>query len=175
MKHSLIIGVVALLAVAACSNEAPVPGVVPEVRASSAPTASPPTASPTPTRATTPATLTVQEAAKVYLAGVTPRNEAADKWTTHYDNSASAKTLRADAVRARQAERHFLEVLDKTRWPAAVAKNASSLVECTAEFVSWFDSMSRIKTRSDLTAAPTCGGSDSQLIRARLGLPSSTG
>lgn len=94
-----------------------------------------------------PAELTVQHAAKAYLAAVTPRNKAADRWTADLDNGASVKTLRADAVKARQAERHFLDVLDKTRWPSIVAPNASALVKCTAELASWFDAMSRTTPR----------------------------
>jgi hypothetical protein len=118
--------------------------------------------------------LSIAQAAKVYLAAVTPRNKVAEKWNENRRVGASAKTYRADAVRGREAERHFLEVLDNTLWPAKVAKNAASLSACTADAVSWFESMSTIKSLSEITDGPTCGGSDAQLIRARLHLPSKT-
>ncbi|MEV6411884.1 hypothetical protein [Kribbella sp. NPDC051718] len=84
------------------------------------------------------------------------------------------KTLRADAALARTADRHFLDTLDKTLWPASVVKNTASLSTCTASLIAWFDTMSRLTDRADITAAPNCGGADAQLIRARLGLSSDT-
>jgi hypothetical protein len=148
------------------------------VEAASKPTAASPATTPVLTPTPTPAKptpLTAAQAAKVYLAAVVPRNKTTEKFGDDLDDNASMKTLRADAARARSAERHFLDVLDKTLWPASVVKNTASLSTCTASLIAWFDSVTRVKDKTAITAAPDCGGADAQLIRARLGLSSNTG
>jgi hypothetical protein len=129
---------------------------------------------PTPAASTTPTVLTIAQAGKVYLAAVGPSNATADKFSADYQAGASMKKLRADAVKALKARRHFLEVLDNTVWPKVVAKNAADLTACVAEDVAWFDANTRLTRRSDLTPVPTCGTSDSQLIRVRLHLSAKT-
>jgi len=177
MKRAIAFAATAVLALGGCSGgKAADQGTGQPSTAS--PSATPISAIPTPTPRPTPpkpTPLTLAQAAKVYLAAVAPRNKTADRWSSDWDSNASIKTLRADAVRARAAERHFLDVLDKTLWPASVAKNAANLATCAAAFASWFDLMTRLRDRSGLAAAPDCGGADSQLLRARLGLSSSTG
>jgi hypothetical protein len=144
----------------------------------STPTAASPAAvkstAPVVPKSTAPKPLTIAEAGKAYLAVATPRNKAIDKWNADLAAEAPMKTMRADAVRAREAERRFLDVLDDTLWPKNVAGNAESLVLCTAESLSWWANLATATRRSQITDGPTCGGTDAQLIRARLKLPSQT-
>jgi hypothetical protein len=129
---------------------------------------------PTPAASPTPRLLTIAQAGKVYLAAVGPSNATATKFADDYDAGASVKKVRANAVKALKAHRHFLEVLDGTAWPKMVAKNAADLATCIAGDVSWFDTNTRIARRSDMTPASRCGSSDAQLIRVRLRLPAET-
>jgi hypothetical protein len=163
----------ALVGLTACAGPTAATTPLPNTVATEKPAAVKSTAPPT-TKPVAPKPLTIAEAGKVYLAAVGPRNKTADKWNADVAAKASIKTLRADAVRARTAERHFLEALDRTLWPSIVTKNADNLATCTADFVSWFEQMTRIGSRSEVTTAPDCGGSDAQLIRARLNLSSET-
>ncbi|WP_433008763.1 hypothetical protein [Kribbella sp. CA-294648] len=132
-------------------------------------TPAPPT--PTPTSTPTPKVLTIAQAGKVYLAAVEPRNVTSEKFAKDYDAGASAKALRADAVKGLKTERHFLEVLDRTLWPEVVAANVANLIDCQGQLVSWFSANTRITKRSQITGAPDCGTGDAQIVRARLGLP----
>ncbi|GAA1587066.1 hypothetical protein GCM10009789_45760 [Kribbella sancticallisti] len=163
--------VIALLMLSAgCTDGSQENLVAPTVQPTRAPTSAPAAPSPTPSPTTTP--LTPQQAAKIYLAAVRPRNTALAKFDADWKASASVEILRADAARMVAAERNFLKVLDSNTWPRSIAENADNLANCIASSITWYDDTTRITNASEILPLPPCGGADANLIRLRLQLPS---
>ena len=173
-----VVVVAVLMLSAGCGGDAPTDDLnTPTVRPSPAPTVTSPTATFTPVPTTprprpTSAALTAKQAAKVFVTAVRPRNVALAKFDADLKASAAVDILRQDAIELLAAERQFLAVLDETAWPEPILENVESLANCIATSILWYDASTRIKQPSDVRLPPTCGGSDAQLIRLRLELPS---
>jgi hypothetical protein len=179
VKTAVVVAV--LILSAGCDGGGPTDDFnTPTVRPSPTPTAtstatSTATFSPVPTTPRprpTSAALTARQAAKVFVTAVRPRNVALAKFDADLKASASVDILRQDAIELLAAERQFLAVLDQTAWPESILENVESLANCIATSILWYEVSTRIKQPSDVRLPPTCGGSDAQLIRLRLELPS---
>jgi hypothetical protein len=126
-----------------------------------------PAADSTPTRAV----LTRQQAASVYLAAVAPANKIVAELNAAVRRQPPDITrIRDIAARGQAVERHFLDVLTATAWPADVQPVADALARDVAATISMYGTMRSVKSMADLPPdGPDSGAA--QLMRSKLGLP----
>ncbi|MEU4392567.1 hypothetical protein [Kribbella sp. NPDC023855] len=177
MRVKTVVVVAMMLFSTGCGGDGPTDDLnTPTVRPRPTPTAtSTATFTPVPTTPRprpTSAALSAKQAANVFVTAVRPRNLALAKFDADLKASAPVDVLRQDAIELLAAERQFLAVLDRTAWPESILENVESLANCIATSILWYDVSTRIKQPSDVRLPPTCGGSDAQLIRLRLEVPS---
>jgi hypothetical protein len=117
-----------------------------------------------------PARLTVKQAAAVFGTAVAP----VDKATTVM-NAALARpnpdmpTVRTAGQQLATAYRTFLDVLNTTKWPAAVQPDVRQLAYYVAKMVSWASTLT-VMLGPPLPPQPTDDGFG-QTVRTKLGLP----